>query len=212
MPQRPTAAERLLASAIAVTALAIFTPGCDSPTAAAIDKSSDEADQAATSDSTAKVDDETAAKPSATPAKAERPKFRPGAKTKVLERAGDRAYDKTFDDLRFEMEVGMRFRREMLTEEIEELDGMYVRIRGYMLPTAQKRGVKQFVLVRDNFECCFGPGAALFDCILVEMAKDKTAEYTIWPVAVSGTFEIEEFVAPDGNHLAIYRMEAETVK
>ena len=35
--------------------------------------------------------------------------LRPGAKTKVLAAAGDRPYDKTFDDLRFEMTVGEPF-------------------------------------------------------------------------------------------------------
>ena len=70
----------------------------------------------------------------------------------------------------------------------------------------------QFVLVRDNQECCFGPGAALFDCILVEMQEGDTAEYTIRPVAVTGTFNIQEFVGPDGHHLAIYHIAGESVK
>lgn len=141
-----------------------------------------------------------------------RPKLLPGAKTKVLARAGDREYDKTFDDLRFEMQVGEPFRPEMLTDAIRALDGQHIRIRGYILPTAQKRGIKQFVLVRDNQECCFGPGAALFDCILVEMQPGKTAEFSIRPVAVAGTFRIREFLGPDGRHLAIYRMAAEQVE
>jgi hypothetical protein len=143
---------------------------------------------------------------------APRPKLLPGARTKVLERAGDREYDKTFDNLRFEMQVGEPFRAEMLTESIRALDGQHIRIRGYILPTAQKRGIKQFVLVRDNQECCFGPGAALFDCILVEMQPGKTAEFSIRPVAVAGTFNLREFRGPEGQHLAIYHMDAETVQ
>jgi len=139
-------------------------------------------------------------------------KLLPGAKTKVLSRAGDREYDKTFDDLRFEMQVGEPFRPEMLSDTIRALDGQHIRIRGYILPTAQKRGIKQFVLVRDNQECCFGPGAALFDCILVEMRPGKAAEFSIRPVAVAGTFRLREFLGPEGQHLAIYHLEAETVE
>jgi len=144
-------------------------------------------------------------------AAAAKPKPRPGAKTKVLAKAGDQAYDKTFDDLRFEMTVGERFVRSMLTQEIEALDGQRVRIRGYILPTPQKHGIQQFVLVRDNQECCFGPGAALYDCILVEMKKGKTADFTIRPIAVEGTFNVRvtEF---GGKQLAIYQMDAESAK
>jgi len=110
------------------------------------------------------------------------------------------------------MEVGEPFRREMLTEAVEALAGKPIRIRGYILPTAQKRGIKQFVLVRDNQECCFGPGAALFDCILVEMRPGKTAVFSVRPVAVSGTFNIREFTGPDGRHLAIYHLAGEAVE
>jgi hypothetical protein len=144
-------------------------------------------------------------------ASAERPKLRPGARTAVLAAAGDRQYDKTFDDLRFEMTVGDTFKRSMLTDEIEALNGQKIRIRGYILPTPQKHGIQQFVLVRDNQECCFGPGAALYDCILVEMQPGKTADFTIRPIAVEGTFDIREFVI-DGKHLAIYHMAAESAR
>jgi hypothetical protein len=139
-------------------------------------------------------------------------KPRPGAKTVVLARAGDRPYDRTFDDLRFDIQPGDPFHRAMLPPSIEALAGQRIRIRGYILPTPQKRGIKMFVLVRDNQECCFGPGAALYDCILVEMAEGKTAEFSIRPVAVEGTFGINEVLGPDGNHLAIYRIDGETVR
>jgi hypothetical protein len=141
-----------------------------------------------------------------------KPKLLPGARTRVLEPAGDREFDKTFDDLRFEITVGDPFQRQMLPASIESLDGKPIRIRGFILPTPQKRGVKQFVLVRDNQECCFGPGAALFDCILVEMNEGQSAEYTIRPVAVSGTFGIQEILGPDGKHLAIYHIAGQSVK
>ncbi len=136
--------------------------------------------------------------------------LRPGAKTKVLAAAGDRPYDKTFDNLRFEMTVGEPFRRSMLTKQIEAMAGQRIRIRGYILPTPQRAGITEFVLVRDNQECCFGAGAALYDCILVKMKNGKTAEYSIRPVAVEGVFDVREFVF-GGRHLAVYHMEAESV-
>jgi len=67
------------------------------------------------------------------------------------------------------------------------------------------------VLVRDNQECCFGPGAALYDCILVEMKKGNTADFTIRPIAVEGTFNVREFNI-DGRDLAIYQMDGESAQ
>ena len=141
-----------------------------------------------------------------------KPGRRPGDRTKALEKAGDRPYDKTFDDIKFEMEVGAPFKRSMLTPAIEAMVGQRIRIRGFMLPTAQKRGIKQFVLVRDNQECCFGPGAALYDCIFVEMRPGTSAEFSIRPMAVTGIFGIKEIVGPNGQHLAIYHLDAEETK
>jgi hypothetical protein len=100
----------------------------------------------------------------------------------------------------------------MLTPKVQSLAGKRLRIRGYIYPTLKKKGLKQFVLVRDNLECCFGPGAALYDCILVHMNAGKTAEYSIRPVAVQGKFTLEEFLDYDGTIRAIYRLDGESVE
>jgi hypothetical protein len=118
----------------------------------------------------------------------------------------------TFDDVKFAMEKTERFERSMLTDKVRSLFGKSIRIRGYMYPTLRKRGLTQFVLVRDNMECCFGPGAALYDCILVTMAPGKTAEYSIRPIAVEGDFRLEELAGPDGRPLAIYQMIGDAVQ
>jgi len=110
------------------------------------------------------------------------------------------------------MEKDEPFERSMLTPEIEALAGKKIRIRGYILPTSFQTGLKQFVLVRDNMECCFGPGAALYDCIVVDMAEGKTTDYSALPVAVEGTFEIQPLPGFDGKLLAIYHLVADEVE
>ncbi|MCA9229178.1 MAG: DUF3299 domain-containing protein [Planctomycetales bacterium] len=131
----------------------------------------------------------------------------------ALAQVGERSVvDSTFDDIKFDMEKTQAFDRSMLTPKVEELFGRQIRIRGYMFPTLKKKGLKQFVLVRDNLECCFGPGAALFDCILVHMKEGRTAEYSIRPIAVEGTFSLDEVVGPDSNHLAIYRLDGDAIE
>lgn len=113
--------------------------------------------------------------------------------------------DCSFDDIKFELENNDDFERSKLTPQIEDLFGKRIRIRGYIFPTLKKKGLTQFVLVRDNLECCFGPGAALFDCIMIQMEPGKTAEYTIRPIAVEGRFEYE-LVDFDGTIVAIYKL------
>lgn len=112
----------------------------------------------------------------------------------------------TFDDIKFDMEKGTKFSRSMLTPEIESYDGATVRLRGYIRPSFRQTGLTKFVFVRDNKECCFGPGAAIFDCVLVELEKGRKTDYTVRPVTVEGSFFLKEFKGPDGKIWAIYRM------
>ena len=118
----------------------------------------------------------------------------------------------TFDDIKFDIEKDGKFERSMLTPAIEELVGRTVRIRGYILPTFQQSGIRNFVLVRDNLECCFGPGAALYDCIVVDMTAGQSVDYTTRPVAVEGVFGIKELLDFDGITRAIYHLDAKAVK
>ena len=119
--------------------------------------------------------------------------------------------DLTFDDLKFDIEPDAPFNRGMLPEAIEDLSGQKISIGGYMLPSFQQRDIKQFVLVRDNMECCFGPGAALYDCILVEM-EGRGVDFTVRPVVVEGTFTIKEYKDDSGKHLAIYHLQGTGVR
>ena len=122
----------------------------------------------------------------------------------------------TFDDLKFNIEKDGEFKAEMITPNLKEMDKKVFTLRGFMLPASvfQQSGIKKFVLVRDDRECCFGPGAALYDCVMVEMAAGKTANYSIRIVAVKGKFEIdtESYQDPDRGHEAVYKITADEVK
>ncbi len=144
---------------------------------------------------------------------------KPVEKTKAEDRSSRNTAknkgDLTFDDIKFDIEKGGKFQRKMLTKDIEGFHKKEIKIRGYILPASvfKQSGITDFVLVRDNMECCFGPGAALYDCIMIQMAKGKTATFTTRPVAVKGKFEIKEFKYPDSEeHYAIYQMTATEVR
>lgn len=115
----------------------------------------------------------------------------------------------TFDDLKFDIEKGEPFQREMLTERVKRLDGKNVKLRGYILPSTlfKETNIERFVLVRDNQECCFGPGAALYDCVMIEMVPGNTTDFVTRPVTVEGKFKIQEYKYPDGSgHFAVFRI------
>ena len=151
--------------------------------------------------------------------------FRPTAATSALPKSVDdsqqnprkkvdksKTLDLTFDDLTFEMEKDEKFERSMLTPKINSYDGIRISLRGFIRPSFTQSGLTKFVFVRDNKECCFGPGAALYDCVLVRLAKGKKTDYTVRPVTVEGKFYLKEYTGPDGNVWSIYRMKDALVR
>ncbi len=127
-----------------------------------------------------------------------------------------------FDDLKFDIDKDAPFSKDMLNETVKSLQGRKIKLRGYILPATiyKEKGIDRFVLVRDNQECCFGPGAALFDCVCIEMVPGKTTNFSTLPVTVEGKFEIDtkayrypEGAGPQGaTHFSIFRIRATNVK
>jgi len=123
-----------------------------------------------------------------------------------------RTADITFDHIKFDMEKGEAFDSAMLNDQIRALSGQPIRIRGYIHPGTvfTQTGIRQFVLVRDNMECCFGPGAMLYDAIVVEMKPGRSTDFTSRPITVEGTFSVREVLDSQGKHLAIYHLQADS--
>jgi len=117
----------------------------------------------------------------------------------------------SFDDIAFKMDKEEPFKRSMLTKKINDFEGTAIKIRGFILPSFKQDGLTQFVLVRDNMECCFGPGAALYDCIMVQMHPGESASYSVRPVTVEGNFKIQEWKDFDGVIRAIYHLDGKSV-
>ncbi|WP_146391766.1 DUF3299 domain-containing protein [Allorhodopirellula solitaria] len=147
-------------------------------------------------------------------------------RTKVEERKSSKSDlekgDITFDDLKFDIEKDEAFDPEKLTDTLKFLNGRTVKLSGYILPSTlfKETDINEFVLVRDNQECCFGPGAALFDCVMIEMVGDKTTDFVTRPVTVKGKFVYDPTkyqyppgVGPKGaSHFAVFRIEGLQVK
>lgn len=121
----------------------------------------------------------------------------------------------SFDDLLFTIAKEAQFAVEMIPADVSRYNNTIVTIRGYILPASvlRDKGNKQFVLVRDNQECCFGPKAAIYDCIMIKMVDGKTADFSTRPIAVTGKFRVTtEYQLEDGQYIAIYEILANKVK
>lgn len=116
----------------------------------------------------------------------------------------------TFDDFKFDIEKGQKFRDEMITDEIREFVGKKIKIRGYILPSS-KSEFRQFILVRDNMECCFGPGALIYDNMVVRLKKGMTTRFTVRPVTVEGEFRIK-LLGPEDEPLSVYEIRGDEVR
>lgn len=120
--------------------------------------------------------------------------------------------DLNFDHLKFDIQPDEAFQIRQLTADLIKLRGHKIRIRGYIKPAFKSKDIKKFVMVRDNQECCFGPGAALYDCMIVEMKEGATTDYSTRPITIEGTFQLKPYRGADKKIWAIFSMKDATVE
>lgn len=120
--------------------------------------------------------------------------------------AAGKSLDLTFDNLKFDIEIGQPFERSLLSEDVKALDGKEITLSGYMKPSFKASGLKGFIFVRDDKECCFGPQAAIYDCVRVYLKKGTTTNYLVRPFKVRGKFYLKEKEGPDGAIWSIFNM------
>jgi hypothetical protein len=88
---------------------------------------------------------------------------------------------------------------EQFNPDVKALDGAKVFIKGYMYPTKQMEGLKSFLLVKDNAQCCFGGNPALTDMILVNLVPGKTVNFHSGVLtSVAGVFHCQQGSGPAG--------------
>jgi hypothetical protein len=120
----------------------------------------------------------------------------------------------SFDDLMFDIAPDQKFEPSLLNDGVRSLFDRQVKIRGYILPQSVlfDKGNPAFILVRDNQECCFGPGAALYDCIYVQMKPGRTADFRAIPIAATGTFRFRPYQDASGATRAVFLLEADAIE
>ncbi len=98
---------------------------------------------------------------------------------------------------------------EPIPASARELDGKKVFIKGYMYPSSQMTGIREFVLCRDNGTCCFGGQPRLTDMIQVNLKEPLTLDYHTGLRHVAGTFRVQPNGAPGGMGSVLYRLDAD---
>jgi uncharacterized membrane protein len=76
--------------------------------------------------------------------------------------------------------------------DVAALDGVAIRMSGYMVPGYQTDSIKQFTLVTSVYECCFGQPPGVEHAINVVLPEGRAVTFTYGEVQVTGTLRVEE--------------------
>ena len=87
------------------------------------------------------------------------------------------------------------------------LDGRDVLLKGYMYPGKQQQGIRQFLLVRDQGDCCFGGNPKITDRVLVTLADPDGIPFSPRLTKIAGRFHVRRMgtSALDGG--VLYQLE-----
>ena len=93
-----------------------------------------------------------------------------------------------------------------------QMDGHDVLLKGYMYPGKQQRGITQFLLVRDQGDCCFGGNPKITDRVLVTLVEPQSIDFTARLRKIAGRFAVRPTgtVVLEGG--VIYHLENATVR
>ena len=102
------------------------------------------------------------------------------------------------------------------SEKAIELNGKQVFIKGYVRPPSGKRKkLKQFIMVGDFGDCCFGGSPKITDVVSVKINIDETVDHTYGLRRIGGIFKLNpNSVAPSEKEIprVFYEIEANYVR
>ena len=75
-------------------------------------------------------------------------------------------------------------------EDVLKLDGEAIFLKGFMYPTRQTKEITEFILAKDNGDCCFGGEPKVTDMILVRMKSPQSVDFSDKRVSIAGTFKV----------------------
>jgi len=100
----------------------------------------------------------------------------------------------------------------MIPESAVKMDGRDVLLKGYMYPGKQQRGIRQFLLVRDQGDCCFGGNPKITDRVLVQIADKGGIDFTARMRKIAGRFSIRPAGTAEVEGGVFYHLENAVVR
>ena len=76
--------------------------------------------------------------------------------------------------------------------DVLALNGMKVRLRGYMIPMDQAERLSRFALVPSRFGCCYGQPPTVQHTVIVDCPAGDTVSYDPDPISVEGVLAVKE--------------------
>lgn len=87
------------------------------------------------------------------------------------------------------------------------VDGKDVLLKGYMYPGSEQEGIVQFLLVRDQGDCCFGGNPKITDRVLVTLSDRDGIDFTPRLVKIAGRFAVRPEVPAAVEGGVLYHLE-----
>jgi hypothetical protein len=90
------------------------------------------------------------------------------------------------------------------------VDGHTVLLKGYMYPGKQQHGITQFLLVRDQGDCCFGGNPKITDRVLVQLRDPQHPQgidFSPRLTKIAGRFVIRPTASPGLDGGVVYHLE-----
>lgn len=101
---------------------------------------------------------------------------------------------------------------DMIPPTAVELDGRDVLLKGYMYPTSRPDGITEFILCRDQGDCCFGGKPKISDRVRVQLASGVSVSFSPRLTKVAGRFAVRPVAAPDMSGGVLYHIEDARVR
>lgn len=96
-------------------------------------------------------------------------------------------------------------------DDVRQLNGAKLRVRGFMIPMDQAENITQFALVPDLFACCFGQPPQVQHMVVANAPKGKAVSYYPDELVVEGVLKVEE-KKEDGFLVSLFEMDVTSVK
>lgn len=96
-----------------------------------------------------------------------------------------------------------------LHPDVAPLIGTKVFLKGFMWMTQKSEGLTEFILLKDNGECCFGGKAQPYDMMLIKLQDGLTTKAYTGMVAVAGELHAD---VTAGEDAAVYTIDASMVE